>query len=927
MTSRRIAAFLLKNLGRAGATDERAVSDRELLRRFADERDERAFTQLVERHAALVWRVCHGIVANEHDAEDVFQATFLVLARKAASSGWRESVANWLYETAHRLACKARAAGWRQAVRLGQLEDKLSAPESADDMTMREAREVLYDELATLPENLRTPLVLCYLEGATREQAARQLGWSQRTLERRLEQGRARLGKRLERRGIGLMVLLLTGAGLTQGALGAGMPLALPAATVKAALAFAVSGSAGACVSVGAAALANGVLRSVFLAKASLWVAALAMVAAAAGGGVGLVLVEKAPETRPEEAESASPPEAAVLWPEPVARLDRQGDPLPPGALARLGTMRLRHDAGVLALAFTPDGNKLVTAGGDNFPRLWDTANGKLIREFRNIPKPQIIDGKYVGISAAVMSPDGRLLAVRSGRMGNLYLLETATGKRLYEFQGAENWNRAAVDFAFSPDGKTIAAQLNDRLEVREWATGGLLWQKNEKYLVRLAFSPDGKILASAAGSGGVRLWDARTGEPLREIGPKWLAGHIAFAPDSRTLAVAYRQSKDRPHPSVSLWDTATGQQIRQLGGSDKDIDFPVFSPDGQIIAAWEEGEETSLVLWETATGKELRRCVHTHDFHWHGPAAFAPDGKVLAALDGPLVRFWDAASGQERPSRLPQGHESGVSDVVFTHDGRTLISAGGDAIRWWDAQTGQQRLGVPSQLKLGSYYGSAKAALSPDGKVLAQSFPVGQEPGVVRLWDTATGKRYEHELAGTCPAFSRDGSILVTFAVEDRMDKTICFWETATGKKIQAIHTDEMIRGLALSPDGKTLAAASINQIALYPLSGGKPSGAPRWIASFHPGRGVIALAFAPDGRMLASSSSDRTIRLWDTAGGKELARFPGHGIAAPTVYPSVLSLAFSADGRRLASGDADGTILLWDVAGLARKFVRAAR
>src|SRR5262249_35720421 len=145
-----------------------------------------AFTLLVGRHGALVWRVCRGIVANEQDAEDVFQATFLVLARKAAASGWRDSVANWLYETAYRLARKARAAGRRQAARLGQLEGRLPAAESADEMTMREGRAVLYEELAALPEELRSPLVLCYLEGATQEQAARRLGWSHRTLRRRL---------------------------------------------------------------------------------------------------------------------------------------------------------------------------------------------------------------------------------------------------------------------------------------------------------------------------------------------------------------------------------------------------------------------------------------------------------------------------------------------------------------------------------------------------------------------------------------------------------------------------------------------------------------------------------------------------------------------------------------------------------------------
>src|SRR5262249_40109442 len=146
MIYRQIAAVLLKSRGLTVAGADSAVSDRELLRRFADERDEGAFTLLVGRHGALVWRVCRGIVANEQDAEDVFQATFLVLARKAASSGWRDSVANWLYETAYRLALKAKTAGRRKVVRLGQLEGKLPAAESADEMTMREGRAVLYEE-------------------------------------------------------------------------------------------------------------------------------------------------------------------------------------------------------------------------------------------------------------------------------------------------------------------------------------------------------------------------------------------------------------------------------------------------------------------------------------------------------------------------------------------------------------------------------------------------------------------------------------------------------------------------------------------------------------------------------------------------------------------------------------------------------------
>src|SRR5262249_10023159 len=138
MLSPQIAAALLKSRELAVAGAESAVSDCELLRRFADERDEGAFALLVGRHGALVWRVCRSSVGKEQDAEDVFQATFLALARKAAASGWRGSVANWLYETAYRLARKAKAAGRRQTIRLGQLESRLPAAESADEMTVRE---------------------------------------------------------------------------------------------------------------------------------------------------------------------------------------------------------------------------------------------------------------------------------------------------------------------------------------------------------------------------------------------------------------------------------------------------------------------------------------------------------------------------------------------------------------------------------------------------------------------------------------------------------------------------------------------------------------------------------------------------------------------------------------------------------------------
>ncbi len=168
-----------------GASDAALRSDRELLRSFATNNDQDAFAAVVTRHAPLVWGVCRRILGHQQDAEDAFQATFFILARRAGSAGWQASVGGWLYTVAHRLAVQAR----KRAEQRRACEREARRTPRAES-SLRELATVVDEELRRLPAKYRDPLLLHYLEGATAEAAARQLGLSRGTFYNRLTHGR-----------------------------------------------------------------------------------------------------------------------------------------------------------------------------------------------------------------------------------------------------------------------------------------------------------------------------------------------------------------------------------------------------------------------------------------------------------------------------------------------------------------------------------------------------------------------------------------------------------------------------------------------------------------------------------------------------------------------------------------------------------------
>jgi RNA polymerase sigma factor (sigma-70 family) len=254
------------------------LSDAHLLDAFVRRREPSALELLVRRHAPMVWGVCHRVLIDHHDAEDAFQATFLVLVRRAASIAAGDLLANWLYGVAHRTALKARATLARRKEREKQVHD-MPEPAAVERNVWDDVRPVLDRELACLPSRYRAVVVLCDLEGKTRTEAAGQLGLPEGTVASRLTRARCMLAKRLTRCGVGVIGVTL--AAVLAPHVSVGAPAILVSAAIKSADQFA-AGSAGA-ISANVVALTEGVLKAMLLSKIKT-VASVLLAGACLGG-------------------------------------------------------------------------------------------------------------------------------------------------------------------------------------------------------------------------------------------------------------------------------------------------------------------------------------------------------------------------------------------------------------------------------------------------------------------------------------------------------------------------------------------------------------------------------------------------------------------------------------------------------------------
>jgi RNA polymerase sigma factor (sigma-70 family) len=310
------------------------LSDGILLERFAAHREDAAFEALVRRHGPMVWGVCRRLLRDHHDAEDAFQATFLVLARKGHSIAHRELVAGWLHGVAYQTAMKSRATRTRRRKREGQVTE-MPEPEAVSRDQQDQLTEWLDREVSRLPDKYRIPIVLCELEGKTHREAAEQLGWPIGTVSGRLSRARAMLARRLSRRGVSLSggsLAVLVG----QEVASAGVPTGLVVSTVHAASLFAAGRAVTAgLVSAEVTALAEKVVKAMLLSRIKLATIILLAGFVLAAGGTGLAFRARAADGPSQETagQATTGPERRIDVPEtkaeksPISLVRAEGPP------------------------------------------------------------------------------------------------------------------------------------------------------------------------------------------------------------------------------------------------------------------------------------------------------------------------------------------------------------------------------------------------------------------------------------------------------------------------------------------------------------------------------------------------------------------------------------------------------------------------
>ena len=843
-------------------------SDRQLLECFVTNKDEAAFAALMERHARLVFGVCRSVLDQEQDAEDAFQAAFLVLVRMASSIRKQESLASWLHGVALRTALKVRRA--MNTRRRNPPQASTRTPEQpASEAAFRELQAILHEEVGRLAEKYRTPFVLCCLEGKSRVEAAQELGWKEGTVASRVAQARKLLESRLLRRGVALPAALIA-ASLAPGEASAAGLATLSSVVARSAAEFAAGNVPGS-LSAGVVTLAEGVIQAMSgkLKLVTGMVFALALVLG--GGGLLAWTALQAPEEKqkPPHLQTLSPAKPGARGEEPADPDPpvRAGDglevPLPPGAVVRLGSTRFRTGEMVGKLKFSPDGKKLITGGraSGGGISVWDPTSGKLILRLLQGEDAEISrDGERLLVIETLPSPpakakppaDGETVVIVTAQQpeyrNTLRIYQLSTGKLLQQIDGPGYLHRLAI----APDERTLALE----------------------YAIKNKNVVPGDFTADWLFGSRVDLYDLKAGRVMHKLEdlPQNYAGNglTRFSADGKSLfAVGWsRENENRDESTVRRFDVATGAlksktTIKGTGYQmPQGYHTPINSADRTLIAS-------GPMLWD----------LDRERLHWEAKGDL--QGAMTFLADGRTAIGWSA---KEKP--VVEGDFKTLSKLVL-----------------WDVEANREIRRLPAHL--------STAMISPDGKTF---YGAAWRYRWTR-YDFATGKELETVDAPIAPseliAFSPDGKYVVTqnstFTADRNFDPARAYfvvrvWDRATGKCLHQISTF-LGNLLFFTPDGKTLVYGCGGVASIFVLDTSTWKSTKRdfepalpLVANFPTGLGASTCVLSPDGKVLATPNA-----LWDWASGKLLGKIE-HKYANDMIG-QLGPIAFTPDSKQLLS------------------------
>jgi WD40 repeat protein len=584
-------------------------------------------------------------------------------------------------------------------------------------------------------------------------------------------------------------------------------------------------------------------------------------------------------------------------------RLDLYGDPLPPGARARLGTVRFRHDSNLYGVAYSPDGTLIASCGDGHTVCVWEAETGKLVR--RLLPGHDLI-------RAVEFSPDSKfLVAVGRNNPGpQLHLWDVATGELKQTFALGGNPDKDPYTVSYCPTGKLIAAgDVRGGVYVWDVVSGEqVVFKQLEDGVECVQFSHDGQFLAAGDSEGGLCVQSmSEKAEERFTKAHEVSVDSIAFTVDGRWLisgGYALKRFANNAavfSGSVRFWSLPELEQNTELAinelGSAGGL---AMSPKGDTLAIAERSE---ILLWDWKGRKQLKTLSPFHGGSYeHNRLSFSPDGISLAAASGwpnAAIRVWDTTTG--RPRQNMDSHDSTVHFVHCFDDHRIITCSNDRTARSWNASSAEC-LGTIDRNVVG---------VSPDGSRLVcnDGVPVIRADSLLRIVDSKSQKTLDSLAIGerfvASTAFSNDGQMLACATYNRPSDRfeygnrehAVRIWNLNSGNQTAAITSHNIdVRCLLFAPGARELAIIGWKgQVAIWDF---RKEQIVRSFDATQGHKGVWSAALSPDESTLAvASSPGEVIRLTRIADGTLVREIP-----APNVN---IGLTYSPDGRWLVAAE----------------------